>query len=226
MNIVVSGASRGIGKAVTQYLDQAGHSVLAIARSKDSLEELLKQTQNTEILIADLGKEESKIKVAKFLQEGFKVDVLINNAGQLINKPFLECSSEDFSNQFQANVLSAVHLTQACLPYFNKGGHIVNISSMGGFQGSSKYPGLSAYSSTKGALAILSECLAAELADYGVSVNALALGAVETEMLQKAFPNVKAPLTADQMATFISDFALKAATFCNGKIMPVALSNP
>ncbi|MEX2380204.1 MAG: SDR family oxidoreductase [Vicingaceae bacterium] len=226
MNVVVSGASSGIGRAVVENLDQAGHQVLAIARSEGSLNELQEQTQNTQRLAVDLGNEQSKAIVSDFIKSWGRVDVLINNAGQLINKPFLECTSEDFTEQFQANVLSAVHLTQACFPYMNKKAHIVNISSMGGFQGSSKYPGLSAYSSTKGALAILSECLSGEFSEYQISVNALALGAVETEMLQKAFPGVQAPLSAKQMAAFISDFALNGNTYYNGQVIPVALSNP
>lgn len=226
MNVVVSGASSGIGRAVVENLDQAGHRVLAIARSEAKLNELLQQTQNTAVLTADLGKEESKELVSDFIKSWGKIDVLLNNAGQLINKPFLACTSEDFTQQFQANVLSAVHLTQACFPYMNKKAHIVNISSMGGFQGSSKYPGLSAYSSTKGALAILSECLSGEFSEHQISVNALALGAVETDMLRKAFPGVQAPLSADQMAKYISDFALKGSAFFNGQVIPVALSNP
>lgn len=226
MNVVVSGASSGIGRAVVENLDQAGHRVLAIARSEAKLNELLQQTQNTQVLAADLGKEESKELVSDFIKSWGKIDVLLNNAGQLINKPFLACTSEDFTQQFQANVLSAVHLTQACFPYMNKKAHIVNISSMGGFQGSSKYPGLSAYSSTKGALAILSECLSGEFSEHQISVNALALGAVETNMLRKAFPGVQAPLSADQMAKYISDFALNGSAFFNGQVIPVALSNP
>jgi NAD(P)-dependent dehydrogenase (short-subunit alcohol dehydrogenase family) len=106
------------------------------------------------------------------------------------------------------------------------GSHIVNISSMGGFQGSSKYKGLSYYSASKSALACLTECLANEFSEYGISVNCLALGSVKTEMLDKAFPGYKAPVDAKEMAEFISDFALTGHKFFNGKILPVAVTNP
>jgi NAD(P)-dependent dehydrogenase (short-subunit alcohol dehydrogenase family) len=108
----------------------------------------------------------------------------------------------------------------------SSGSHIVNISSMGGFQGSAKYKGLSYYSASKAALACLTECLATEFTEFGISVNCLALGAVQTEMLDEAFPGYKAPVDAKQMAEFISGFALTGHKFFNGKILPVALGNP
>jgi len=104
--------------------------------------------------------------------------------------------------------------------------HIVNISSMGGFQGSSKYPGMAVYSASKAALANLTEGLASEYAKDGIAFNCLALGAVQTEMLEQAFPGYKAPVSADDMANFISWFALAGHMFFNGKILPVSVSNP
>lgn len=112
------------------------------------------------------------------------------------------------------------------LPFFNPAAHIVNMSSMGGVQGSAKFPGLSLYSASKGAVGILTECLAEELKEEGVSVNALAIGAVQTEMLSQAFPDYKAPLSADEMAGFIKYFALQGKNFFNGKVLPVSLSTP
>jgi NAD(P)-dependent dehydrogenase (short-subunit alcohol dehydrogenase family) len=107
-----------------------------------------------------------------------------------------------------------------------KGSHIVNIASMGGFQGSSKYKGLSYYSASKAALACLTECLATEFQESKIKVNCLALGAVQTEMFEAAFPGNKAPVKAHEMAEFIADFALKGHKFFNGKILPVATNNP
>jgi NAD(P)-dependent dehydrogenase (short-subunit alcohol dehydrogenase family) len=109
------------------------------------------------------------------------------------------------------------------MPY---GSHIINISSMGGFQGSSKYRGLSYYSASKAAIACLSECLAEEFSESGIRVNCLALGSVQTEMLAEAFPGYKAPVDASEMAHFISDFALNGSKYFNGKIIPVAINNP
>ena len=97
---------------------------------------------------------------------------------------------------------------------------------MGGFQGSAKYSGLSYYSASKAALACLTECLANEFTGFGISVNCLALGSVQTEMLNEAFPGYKAPVDAKQMAEYISGFALTGHKFFNGKILPVAIGNP
>jgi NAD(P)-dependent dehydrogenase (short-subunit alcohol dehydrogenase family) len=154
------------------------------------------------------------------------VDVLINNAGSLVNKPFMEISSSEFEAVFQVNVFAVATLTRLILPLMNQKGHVVNISSMGGVQGSAKFPGLSAYSSSKGALVILTELLAEEFKESGPSFNALALGAVQTEMLEEAFPGYQAPLSAAQMAEYIIDFALKGHQFYNGKVLPISSSTP
>jgi NAD(P)-dependent dehydrogenase (short-subunit alcohol dehydrogenase family) len=97
---------------------------------------------------------------------------------------------------------------------------------MGGYQGSMKFPGLALYSASKGALAVMSECLAEEFKETGIKVNCLALGAAQTEMLKEAFPNYQPPLSAEEMASFVCDFALRGQSFFNGKILPVALTDP
>ena len=170
------------------------------------------------------------MEVVDFVNEissSFKsIDVLINNAGSLINKPFLEISSSDFEAVFKVNVFAVASLTRLMLPMMNAKGHVLNITSMGGVQGSAKFPGLSAYSSSKGALVILTELLAEEYKESGPSFNALALGAVQTEMLEEAFPGYKAPVSAVQMAEYIIDFALKGHQFYNGKVLPISSSTP
>ena len=97
---------------------------------------------------------------------------------------------------------------------------------MGGFQGSAKFAGLSAYSSSKAAVVGLTECLAEELKDKDIFVNCLAIGAVQTEMLSEAFPGYEAPVSPKQMAEYIFDFAIKGSQFYNGKILPVSSSTP
>jgi NAD(P)-dependent dehydrogenase (short-subunit alcohol dehydrogenase family) len=175
----------------------------------------------------DLFKEDYTKELIPAIVKGIgKVDVLINNAGLLIKKPFIELSNKDFDDLFSINIKSAFKLTRDLLPYFNTHAHIVNISSMGGFQGSSKFPELSLYSASKGALATLTECLAEELKERHINANALAIGAVQTDMLAKAFPGYKAPLQSSEMADFMIDFALKGHHFMNGKIIPVSLTTP
>ena len=229
MNIVVTGASRGIGyQIVKQLLEEGVHRVFAVARSKEGLVSLQKFDKKAAytFLTFDLMEENYSGLVSGIRNNFNKVDVLINNAGLLINKPLKELTDKDFDNLFGANVKSAFKLVRELLSYFSRQAHIVNISSMGGYQGSAKFPGMSLYSASKGALAILTESLAEELKEQNIRVNALALGAVQTEMLEEAFPGYQAAVTAEEMADFITDFALKAHSYINGKIIPVSLSTP
>ena len=157
---------------------------------------------------------------------GKNVDVLINNAGAILNKSFAEGSLAEFKAIYDTNVFGVAGLIQKLLPVMNSNSHVVNISSMGGVQGSMKFPGLSAYSSSKGALITLTEMLAEEYKENGPSFNVLALGAVQTEMLEEAFPGYKAPVSAKEMAKYIVDFSLTAQKYYNGKLLQVSNSTP
>ena len=166
-------------------------------------------------------------KSVEFINNKFDhVDILINNAGQLVNKPFNKTTFNDFESVYKVNVFGAAELIRLLIKSFNSSCHIVNISSIGGIAGSSKFSGLSAYSSSKGALNILTEMLSEEFKESDIKINSLALGAVQTEMLNDAFPGYKAPLSAKEMAKFILDFSLNGSKFFNGKIIPVSISNP
>ncbi len=228
-HIIITGASRGIGYATAKTLSQnPQHKIYAVARNEERLNELAQTAihQNIEPIVGDLQKiEELMPKLSHKVQ---RIDFLLNNAGLLINKPFQELTSSDWQKLWEINVMAPVSLIQGLLPKMggSEQSHIVNISSMGGFQGSSKFPGLSAYSATKGALSILSECLAEELKEQNISVNCLALGAVQTEMLAEAFPGFQAPLSSEQMGKFIANFLLEGHQFYNGKVLPVSVSTP
>lgn len=227
-NAIVTGASRGIGYEISQQLARYGHQVIAVARSANLLLRLEK-TDPDRITAkpTDLTEKDDVSELVELVHNKFgHTNILINNAGALINKTFAELTLNDWRSQIDSNLISAVHITKQLLPTFTKDAHILNISSMGGFQGSAKFPGLSAYSVSKGALSILTECLASELSNQNITVNALCIGAVQTEMLEKAFPDIKAPVTARQMGEYIADFALNGPTFYNGKILPVALEDP
>ena len=144
----------------------------------------------------------------------------------MINKSYNQLLSNDIDEMLNTNVKAPFLLIQKLVPFMKKGSHIVNIGSMGGFQGSAKFSGLSIYSASKAALAILTECLAEELKDLEIQVNCLALGATQTEMLRSAFPDYTAPLKAFEMARFIAEFALNGNKYFNGKILPVSISTP
>lgn len=226
--VLITGASRGIGYATASYLAGKKNHILAVARSAESLEELKSShSKRIDYVACDLLDAASIQDIIGYIRDNnVRISALIHNAGGLINKPFRELSDDDWNTMWNMNVLSAVRLLRALLPFFHKNAHIVTIGSMGGFQGSSKFPGLSAYSTSKGALSIWSECMATELKNEGISVNCLCLGAVQTEMLKAAFPGVKAPVAPDEIAGFIGDFALDGHRFMNGKVLPVALGDP
>ena len=221
--IVITGASRGIGFALTQLALQQGHRIYALSRNIQPL----KKSERLYPYRIDLTEEQSLHVFAEQLQkEGIKIDALIHNAGMLLNKPFSETTTADFESIYRVNVFGLAALTRLLLPSIEPKGHIVSISSMGGLTSSAKFPGLAAYSSSKGAVSILTELLAEEYKETGPAFNALALGAVQTEMLAQAFPGFQAPVKAEEMATYILKFALEGQHFFNGKVLPVSATTP
>jgi NAD(P)-dependent dehydrogenase (short-subunit alcohol dehydrogenase family) len=233
-NIIITGASSGVGfEAVLDLTSKKDNNVIALARSADKLRKLheiasqLNHDGGTlfpaqfDIVYDDYAT------LVPFIQSKFDtVDILINNAGALVNKPFMETSGQDFAEMLQTNVMGHVNMIQHIVPFMHEGSHIVNISSMGGFQGSMKFPGLSAYSTSKGALAILTECLAEEFKEKGIKVNCLALGSSQTEMFEAAFPGMEAGTLAFEMGRYIAEFAQNGHKYFNGKILPVANTTP
>jgi NAD(P)-dependent dehydrogenase (short-subunit alcohol dehydrogenase family) len=223
-NIIITGTSRGIGLELALQFANAGHQVLAISRK---IPQKLIDNPNVSCLSVDIAVEEEMNKIDTFIASTWKkVDILIHNAGCLVNKPFSELTQSDFEKVYKVNVFGVANLTRICLPYLQKGSHVVTISSMGGIQGSLKFPGLAAYSSSKGAVITLSELLAEEYKEKGIAFNVLALGAVNTEMLQEAFPGYEAPISANEMANYIFDFALTGNKYYNGKVLQVSSTNP
>ena len=230
--ILITGTSQGIGfELLCQFLLDQNHEVIAIARKPlDQSISVFNQAVKEHLLFPfelDLVKDDF-YPLSNTLNAMNGLDIVINNAGFLVNKPFVEQSEEDWQMQFDVNVFSPAKLIRFLYPWLLLSGnaHIVNITSMGGFQGSSKFPGLSAYSASKAALGTLTECLAVEFSGKGISVNALALGAVQTEMLSQAFPGYEAPINAHKMADFIANFALNGHQYFNGKQIPVAFTTP
>jgi NAD(P)-dependent dehydrogenase (short-subunit alcohol dehydrogenase family) len=234
MNIIITGASSGVGfEAVIELILSGNHKVIALARSQDKLERLLEIATGLNpdcqlyALTFDIVHDDYE-GLLQFIEVNFdnQVDILINNAGVLINKPFMDLLEADFVEMLQSNFIGHVRIIQALLPLIPAGGHILNIGSMGGFQGSAKFPGLAAYSASKSALHTLTECLAQELADQNIKVNCLALGSAQTEMLEKAFPGYESPVLAFEMGKYVADFALTGHKFFNGRVLPVAVSTP
>ena len=204
-------------------MQKKGHRVYSISRNIKALKDYSFKYPRQ----VDLANEDSIDKFSSEVKnDGVKVDALINNAGAFLNKPFEKISKKEFEYIFQVNVFGLSSITRKVLPIIDSKGHIVNITSMGGINGAAKFTGLSAYSSSKGAVNILTELLAEEYKEKGPSFNALAFGAVQTEMLEEAFPGLKAPISAKEIADFILDFSLQGQKYFNGKIIPVSSTTP
>ena len=223
-NVIITGTSRGIGYELALLFANAGHNVLAISRK---IPQQFIENHNIACLGLDLADATTVDKVKDFINNTWHhVDVVIHNAGALLLKPFADITAEEFEYIYKVNVFGVAALNRVVLPFMNKGSHVVTISSMGGVQGTMKFSGLAAYSSSKGAVITLSELLAEEYKDWGVAFNVLALGAVNTEMLQEAFPGYDAPLSALQMADYIFNFALTGNTYYNGRVLQVSSTTP
>ena len=227
-NIIVTGASRGIGFELAKQHLELGNRVLTISRNVDKLKELevyAKENQYQFIGI-DLTNFDEISQVKETVNSWEKVDVLYNNAGICINKPFEEIQEVDLLTSWQVNFMAPYRLIQVLMSKFDTSSHVVNISTMGAVQGSVKFPGLSVYSSSKSAIVNLTELLAEELKDHGPRINAVALGAVQTEMLEEAFPGYIAPLQPNEMAEYLVDFGLNGWKYFNGKIQQASISTP
>lgn len=225
--IVVIGASRGIGKElVLQFSEEKSNTVIALSRNIDAMKADF-TAGNIHPGFIDLMSKDLHVEMAKILDQFPTVDIVVNNAGKLVNKPFLELTRDDIDMCYQTNAIGVMHATQFMVgKMIEEGGHIVNISTMGAFQGSVKFPGLSAYSTSKAGITSFTELFAEEYKDTKIKMNCLCLGAAQTEMLEEAFPGMKAPVSASEIAEYIVDFAYNAPKFFNGKVLPVSSTTP
>ena len=220
--IVVTGTSSGIGFEICTQAAKLNHKVISISRNKEPLKDI----SGIESYSIDITKKSS---INRFINDlknkEIEIDILINNAGYLANELFKDTTYKSFKTTFDVNIFGLAEITRSLIPYINKEGHVVNISSIGGVNGSKKFPGLSVYSSSKAAVIALTEVLAEEYQE-GPSFNVLALGAVQTKMLKEAFPDYNANTKSDEMAKYIIDFAINGNKLFNGKLISVSNSNP
>lgn len=236
MRILITGASRGIGAELALQLAGAGQQLLLVARSKDLLTDVADRCNSVggqgtaTALVYDLaGILDDPSGFAALLGDHTDtLDVVVNNAGLLVNKPFAELTTGEERKVFDINYFVPAQLIRICLPFLQKSANasVINVTTMGAVQGSAKFPGLSAYSASKGALAILTECLAEEFKSMNIKVNALAFGAVQTEMLEEAFPGMQAGTSPREMGSFCKWFVLEGWRRMNGKMLPVSDSTP
>ena len=218
-NAIITGTSSGLGFELVNKFIAENYNIISLSRSTCSIKNSLVEHCNF-----DITNPKSISELKKLIQSKYKtIDILINNAGMLINKPFVELSKKEFISVYDVNFFGVIELIQGILPFFKSKSQIINISSIGGINGTNKFKGLSAYSSSKGALNILTEVLAEEFKETGPVINSLCLGSVQTKMLEQAFPGYKAQVQPREMANFIYDFSQSGGKVFNGKIIPISL---
>ena len=218
-NAIITGTSSGLGFELVNKFIAENYNIISLSRSTCSIKSSLVEHCNF-----DITNPKSSSELKKLIQSKYKtIDILINNAGMLINKPFVELSKKEFISVYDVNFFGVIELIKGILPFFKSKSQIINISSIGGINGTNKFKGLSAYSSSKGALNILTEVLAEEFKETGPVINSLCLGSVQTKMLEQAFPGYKAQVQPREMANFIYDFSQSGGKVFNGKIIPISL---
>ena len=211
-----------------------GWDVVGLLRNKTQGEILANEVKslkgNLQLVYVDIS-ETGFIDEVKSALNTYKIEslnALINIAG-VLNPVSVNDFEETMINKVMTvNFVAPALLISALTPYLAKGNNsnVLNITSMSGFQGSVRFPGLSIYGASKAALSSLSESLSVELNEQNIAINALAIGSVNTEMLKEAFPDFQAPVEANEMAAYIYSFATHGYKFYNGKTLSVAVTNP
>jgi 3-oxoacyl-[acyl-carrier protein] reductase len=220
--IVVTGTSSGIGHQICIQAAKMNYYVISVSRNIEPLKDI----GGIESFAIDITNKDSVDEfIANLKSRKIKIDILINNAGYLVSELFGDTTYDSFKKTFDVNVFGLAEITRSLIPIINSDGHVINISSIGGVNGSKKFPGLSVYSSSKAAVIALTEVLAEEHQN-GPSFNVLALGAVQTKMLKEAFPDYNADTKPEEMAKYILDFAINGNKLFNGKLISVSNSNP
>ncbi|MCB9170024.1 MAG: SDR family oxidoreductase [Flavobacteriales bacterium] len=229
--VLITGASRGIGAATARALvREHGMNVLLVSRDAKAMAEVVSSCTDpnkAEIMSIDLSLPEAVEDIRRKVGER-RLRAVINNAGLFRSMQLGHWTLDDLEEIFRVNAHVPFLLVQALADRLvgEPPGHVVNIGSMGGVQGSVKFPGLSGYSASKAALAGYTECLAEELRHRGIACNCLALGSVDTEMLRAAFPDHRAELTVAEMGSYVARFALEGHKFFNAKVLPVSTGTP
>lgn len=228
--VVVTGASRGVGYETAKALAVVhGCTVVALGRDAGALAQLQEACGGVcvEPVVLDIAHPDAPALLVDAVA-GRRVHALVHNAGALLKASMGTYTAVDVNALYHINLVAPLLITQALAPLLGgvPPGHVVHIGSMGGFQDSSKFPGLAAYSSSKAALACLSQCLAEEFKDLGIRSNCLALGAVDTAMLRAAFPGYTAPVGPAAMGAYVAHFSVEGHKLYNAKVLPVALDTP
>jgi len=207
---IITGAGRGVGRSTARAFAQAGAKVVLCSRTQVQLDEVVSDItqQGGEALavVGDVAREEDIRKLfEQTLQTYGRVDILVNCAGIVAVKPFLEMDTETWDEVINVNLRGTFLCCRTAFRVMaeQKHGVILNISSLSGVKGVEKFPGMSAYNVSKAGVVGLTEILAVEGKPYNIRVSAVSPGAVATEMLRQAAPHLKAGMTPDELAEIL-----------------------
>jgi len=211
---LITGGGRGIGAATAEALARKGAQVIVASRTEAELAATVARIQAdgldaTSILLDVADEAAVDAAFAKIAVEFGRLDMLVNNAAMLLSGPFAEMPMVDWDRLLAVNLRGAVLCArQAFRLMRERGGAIVNVSSLGGVPGTEKFPGYAAYTVSKFALTGLTEALAAEGREHNIRVNAVAPGAVDTAMLRQAAPHLRTrtgPADVAKVIAFLCD---------------------
>ena len=231
---LVTGGGSGIGLAISQGIVENGGSVVIVGRREELLKEACDSMgPKASYMVHDVTDLSGNVGFVKKLEAGGPVDILVNNAGQNIKKPVLETTDEIYHNILEVNLVAVFSLTREISRFMleRKRGAIINIASMASLFG---IPYVSAYTSSKAAIAGLTKQLATELSPFGITVNAVAPGFIDTAMSRKAFegdPERKRKVLSrtpmnelglpEDVANAVVFLASPAARYLTGVVLPV-----
>lgn len=211
---LITGGGRGIGAATAEALACKGARVIVASRTETELTTTVARIQSAGLdatsIILDVADEAAvDAAFAGIAAEFGRLDILVNNAAILSSGPFAEMAMADWDRLLAVNLRGAVLCArQAFRLMRERGGSIVNVSSLGGVSGTEKFPGYTAYTVSKFALTGLTEALAAEGREHRIRVNAVAPGAVDTAMLRQAAPHLRTetgPADVAKVIAFLCD---------------------
>ena len=235
-NIVVSGGSRGIGKAVVLALAEQGANVaFTFLNNHEAANEVLNESQSLKGTVkayqVDIrDQQQVKKMISEVVAERECIDVVVNNAGIRQDKTLAFMSAENWNDVLDTNLTGAFYLTQAAIFHMlkKKSGRVIFISSISGIFG---IPGQVNYSSAKAALLGFTRSLAKEVAPYGISVNAVAPGGVDTDMVSSMNEKDKEKLLqgvplgrlcrVDEVASVVKFLADDAPEYLTGTVIPL-----
>ena len=222
---IVTGASSGIGRATAELLIARGALVSVFARSLEALTSLAAGREDRVLAVSgDIADEDAVERLFRQTEEQFgDCDLLVNNAGMIDPKPLLETTPESWDRMFAVNVRGTFLASRRALRAMiaRREGAIVNVASISGVPGPDKFPGWVSYCASKAAVISFTEALAVEMKPFGVRVNCVSPGAVDTKMWAEASGGAPASMTPHEIAESILFLASPGSRPMNGQNLHV-----